>query len=171
MLYEHMRSNNKIFDGGNSMTVFRGFPGSGLLDIFEFDRMRNQMDTFLKAMRGGIGRFRENYTGVFPLINITEDDDNLIFAAELPGIKAEDLEITIKGDVLSLKGEKKVSSRPEDAHFYRRERAAGIFRRSLNLSTRVDPDRSEAVFKNGVLTITIPKAPEAKGKQVEIKSE
>jgi HSP20 family protein len=153
------------------MALFNKLHGPGLFDFLEFDRMRNQMDNIWKAMRGGVHHIRENYTGVFPLINISEDDDTLFFTAELPGIKVEDLELIIKGDALSLKGEKKIESRPEEVHFYRRERAEGVFRRSLTLPYRVDPDKAEAVFKNGVLTITIPKAPEAKGWQVSVKTE
>jgi HSP20 family protein len=153
------------------MTIFRRIHGPAFLDFLEFNRMRNQMEHVWDTVRGKFNAYREGYAGVYPLINIYENEDNLTLTAELPGVKVEDLEITIKNDTLTLAGEKKVLERPETANFFRQERIAGKFGRSLTLPVKVDAEASEAKIKNGILTILLPKAAEAKARQVSIKSE
>ncbi|MDR2461402.1 MAG: Hsp20/alpha crystallin family protein [Deltaproteobacteria bacterium] len=153
------------------MTIFRKVQGPGFWDFLEFNRMRNQMDKLWKAAVGKVERFKDGYAGVFPLINIHETDDNITLTAELPGVKVEDLELSIKSDTLSLKGEKKVDERPAEANFFRQERIFGSFRRSITLPAKIDPDKAEAKLKNGIIIITLPKAAEAKAHQVSIKSE
>ncbi|MDR2405347.1 MAG: Hsp20/alpha crystallin family protein [Deltaproteobacteria bacterium] len=139
--------------------------------FLEFSMLRNHMDKALQSMRGGFEHLRENFTGVFPLINVGEDDDHVVISAELPGVKSEDLDISVKNDTLTIKGEKKVGPHPQDANFYRRERHEGVFSRILTLPAKVEPENVEAVFKNGILTVTFPKAAEAKSRQITIKNE
>jgi HSP20 family protein len=154
------------------MTFLRRVHGPALLDFLEFNRMRNQMENAWRSLRGGIDRVKESYSaGVFPLINVTEDDDSITLTAELPGVKVDDLEITIKSDTLTLKGEKKIAERPKEANFFRKERVEGTFSRSLSLPVRVDPDKSTASIKNGILTVALPKAAEARSHQVAVKTE
>ncbi|MDR1166241.1 MAG: Hsp20/alpha crystallin family protein [Deltaproteobacteria bacterium] len=162
----------RYFFREDNMKIFRRFSGPHFLDnIWEFGRMRDHMDHFMRAMGDGFKGFRENYTGVYPLVNLSEDDDNLYFTAELPGVAPEDLEVSVKSDTLSIKGEKKAPERPEEAFFFRRERVYGTFSRSIALSSPVDSDRAEASYKNGVLAIAIPKAPAPKGHSLAIKTE
>ncbi|MDR3155104.1 MAG: Hsp20/alpha crystallin family protein [Deltaproteobacteria bacterium] len=154
------------------MTFFRRVHGPAWLDFLEFNRMRNQMEHAWKTLRGGVDRIRDTYSaGVFPLINVSEDEDSLTLTAELPGVKVEDLEITIKGETLTLKGEKKIPDRPKEANFFRKERVEGTFSRSLTLPVRVAIDKAAASVKNGILTVALPKAAEAKAHQVAVKSE
>ncbi|MDR1041217.1 MAG: Hsp20/alpha crystallin family protein [Deltaproteobacteria bacterium] len=154
------------------MTFLRRVHGQALLDFLEFNRMRNQMEHAWKALRGGVDRIRDSYSaGVFPLINVTEDDDSITLTAELPGVKVEDLELSIKSDTLTLKGEKKIDERPKEANFFRKERVVGTFSRSLSLPVRIDPDKSTALLKNGILTVALPKSAEARAHQVSVKSE
>jgi HSP20 family protein len=155
----------------NRMAFLRRIHRPEFLDFLEFDRMRSQMDRIWKAFHGKVERFKDGYAGVFPLINIHEADDTVTLTAELPGVKVEDLEITIKNDTLSLKGEKKVEDRPEEANFFRQERIFGVFRRSIELPSKIDSDKAEAKVKNGILIITLPKSAEAKAHQVSVKSE
>lgn len=105
----------------------------------------------------------------FPLMNVFGGDRESVLYAEVPGVEIEDLEITIDGTTLALKGERKVRSEIPEEKFYRRERGAGPFGRSLELPHKVDGERVEATLKDGVLKIRLPKAPEAQPRRIEIK--
>jgi HSP20 family protein len=153
------------------MTIFRTIRGLDPAKLLEFNLMRDQMDKFWSSLRGGIDHFRDNFTGVFPLINVGEDDENIVISAELPGVKAEDLDISVKNDTVTIKGEKKVGPYPTEANFYRKERHEGVFSRILTLPSKIDSEKVGAFFKNGILTVTLPKAAESRSHQVSIKTE
>ena len=123
----------------------------------EMDRLREQLE------RGN------RWSGVFPLINVTEDKDNYRIRAELPGLKAEDLDISATAASVALSGERKIPVE-EGASYHRRERRAGKFSRLLTLPTDVDSSKVEAEFSNGVLTVRLPKAEAAKPRQITVKS-
>ncbi|MDR1608796.1 MAG: Hsp20/alpha crystallin family protein [Deltaproteobacteria bacterium] len=139
--------------------------------FWELEKMRSHMENVYNALAGGINQFRRNYTGVFPLVNTLEDNDNLYLTAELPGLAADQLELTIKGDTLTLKGAKTVVKADEGANYHRREREVGSFSRSLTLPIKVKAEDVAAVFKNGVLTITLPKAAEARAHQITVQAQ
>jgi len=101
---------------------------------------------------------------------VTEDKDNYYVRAELPGLKAEDLDISVTGDTLSISGERKLPAEDEKAKYHRREREAGRFSRILSLPARTDTKKVEAVCTDGVLTVTLPKAEAAKPKQISVKA-
>ncbi|ROQ89568.1 Hsp20/alpha crystallin family protein [Desulfosoma caldarium] len=132
----------------------------------EMDRLRREMDRLFAGFRG----IRPLRMGVFPLLNVSEDKDNLYVRAELPGIQASDLDISVEGDTLTLRGERKSHEAEENVSYHRREREFGRFRRSLTLPTRIDVDKVEAVFQNGILKITLPKAEEVRPKQIAVKT-
>jgi HSP20 family protein len=138
--------------------------------FWELERMRNQMENVYSALASGVNQFRKNYTGVFPLVNLAEDDNNLYISAELPGLSGDSLDLSIKGDTLTIKGSKNVESSKGDVNYHRREREQGSFRRSLTLPVKVEADAVEAVFRNGVLTVTLPKSAEAKARQITVKA-
>jgi HSP20 family protein len=114
--------------------------------------------------------FGESTAGVFPMVNLTETADNYYIRAELPGIKAEDLDISITGDTFSITGERKIPEEDSNAKYHRREREAGKFSRILKLPSLVQADKAEAESKDGVLTVILPKAEETKPKQITIKA-
>ncbi|MEJ5366001.1 MAG: Hsp20/alpha crystallin family protein [Desulfosoma sp.] len=132
----------------------------------EMDRLRREMDRLFTGFRG----FRPLRVGVFPPLNVSEDKDNLYVRAELPGINPGDIEISVEGDTLTLRGERKSAEVGENVSYHRREREFGRFRRSLTLPTRINTDKVEAVFKNGILRITLPKAEEVRPKQIAVKT-
>jgi len=109
--------------------------------------------------------------GVFPLLNMYEDPDNLYVTAELPGVPAQDLELSVEKNNLTIRGERKIPEAGEKVNYHRREREAGIFRRVISLPSPVDSERVAAVSKNGVLTITLPKAAESKPRQIPISAD
>lgn len=108
---------------------------------------------------------------VFPPVNLTEDPDNIYLRTELPGMKPDEVEISVEGETLTLRGERKLAEAGEGVNYHRREREAGRFRRIITLPTRINPAEVNAVFKNGVLKVTLPKAPEVRPKQIKVKVE
>jgi HSP20 family protein len=116
------------------------------------------------------GLFRGHSAGVFPLINITEDDDKFFVRAELPGVKPDELDISVTGDSLTIKGERKIRVENEKSIYHRREREAGSFSRIISLPTQIDTRQVEAGSTDGVLTLVMSKADSAKAKQIQIKA-
>ena len=154
------------------MSVFRFTPRAGVMGLpfMELQKMRNHMETIYNALAGSVAQIRSNYTGVFPPVNLAEDEDHLYLMAELPGAAADQLEVSVKGETLSLRGEVPAAQVGAEVNYHRKERESGSFRRVLALPVKVEVDRIEAAFKNGVLTVTLPKAAEAKARQVTIKT-
>lgn len=146
-----------------------GFFGWHRDPFSEMNRLRREMDRIFGDYASGRGIAPA--AGVFPALNMSEDDSNLYVRAELPGVAPEDIEMTTKENNLILKGERKIAPEGEKVSYHRRERDAGKFRRIISLPTWVDSDKVTAVCKNGVLTVTLPKAAEAKPRQISVKSE
>lgn len=134
----------------------------------ELDRMRRDMDRLFQDLTEGI--FREPRAGVFPLVNVTEGSDNYYVRAELPGIKAEDLDISVTGNSLSIAGERSIRAEDEKANYHRREREAGKFSRVVSLPAQVDTAKVEASCVDGILTVVLPKSEAAKPKQITVKT-
>jgi HSP20 family protein len=134
----------------------------------ELERMRREMDRRSEAVTGPL--FREPLAGVFPLMNVTEDGDNYYVRAELPGIKADELNISMTGTSLTVAGERTMPAENEKARYHRREREAGKFSRVVSLPSQVDASKVEARCVDGVLTVVLPKAEAAKPKQIAVKT-
>ena len=105
-----------------------------------------------------------------PAVDLYQTDNEVVVKAALPGIKAEEVQISITGDVLSLKGEVKQSEEVKEKAYHIREQRWGTFERTLALPANVVADKAKADFENGILTITLPKAEEAKPKTITIKT-
>lgn len=134
----------------------------------ELERIKREMNRLFSDFLGrGTPSFR---TGVFPPVNVSEDSENIYLRSELPGIQPEEIDISVEGDTITLKGERKLKT-AENVSFHRREREGGRFRRIVTLSTKIDPDAVKAAFKNGILKIVLPKAPEARPKQIKVMTE
>ena len=106
-----------------------------------------------------------------PALDISETEEAVVVKAELPGLEADDIEVTLQDDVLTIKGEKKEEKEEKTKSFHRVERSYGEFERSFRLPVAVKGDKVEAAFKNGVLAVELPKAEEAKTRSVKIKIE
>ena len=106
-----------------------------------------------------------------PAVDVTETDDAVVIKADLPGLEEKDIEVNLTGDMLTLKGEKRAEKEAKGENFYHVERTSGVFERSFRLPASVQQDKVSATFKNGVLTIDLPKAEESKSKSVRIKVE
>jgi HSP20 family protein len=106
---------------------------------------------------------------VFPLINLSENKDSYVVRAEMPGLKADDLNISVAGNNLSISGERKIASEGQNVRYHRREREGGTFNRVVALPGEVDAGKVEAKHVDGILTVVIPKAEAAKPKQITVR--
>jgi len=136
--------------------------------FFDVAKTLDEFDRIFGAVGRPIG-LRSVPRGTFPPINIYNQDDTAILTAEAPGFNAEDIELTVLGDSVTLKGERKEPT-TEDERFYRKERPTGTFTRTVTLPDSVDPDSVKATYNNGVLKVQMNKAKEAKAKKIQIKS-
>jgi HSP20 family protein len=103
-------------------------------------------------------------------LDVIESDDDVTVKASIPGLKPEDIDISVTGDVLTIKGETKEEKEEKNGNYHLRERRYGAFQRAVSLPTLVKADKAEAVFENGVLTLTLPKVEEVKPKSIAIKA-
>ena len=133
----------------------------------ELDRLQNRMDELYGALSGGA--FPKLSAGVFPLTNITEDGGNFYVRAELPGMKSNDLNIQVTSNGISISGERKIPEEGNNVRYHRREREAGKFSRLINLSGDIDTNKVDAVLKNGILTVKLPKVEPIKPRQITVK--
>lgn len=113
-------------------------------------------------------RFPAEEIGWTPAIDVYEKEDKFVIKAELPGMKQEDIDVSIVGDTLTIRGEKKTESEVKEEDYYRSERHYGSFFRSIPLPSSVDAKKIEATYEDGVLEVVLPKAPEVKAKKLAI---
>jgi HSP20 family protein len=113
---------------------------------------------------------RDGWSMSTPAIDMFQTENDVVVKASIPGLKAEDVQINITGDVLTLKGEVKQEEERNDKAWHIREHRFGSFERSVALPTAVKTEKAEAVFENGILTVTLPKADEVKPKTINIKA-
>ena len=135
--------------------------------LFEMDRLRREMDRVMNAVTGDYSSF----AGVFPPVNVWERTNDIVVAAEAPGIAAEDVKLSVFGKTLAMEGERKAPELPQEARFHRRERQFFKFSRVVGLPAEVDVEKVTARVKNGVLTVTLPKAEAAKPKSIAVSAE
>ena len=122
---------------------------------------------FSSAIRSENG---ENMTtgNWFPKVDIWEDNDRLVLEAELPGMKAEDFELSFENNTLTLKGERNFESKTDKGNYHRVERSYGSFTRSFTLPPTVTAEGAKAEFDNGILHLTLPKREETKARKIEV---
>lgn len=135
--------------------------------LSELNRLQEEMNMLFDRFFGRRSLLSD--TGVFPAVNVAEDDDNLYITAELPGINPQDIDLTVEEESVVIKGERKLEEEGEEVSYHRREREGGSFSRTITLPTRVVAEKASAEAKDGVLTLKLPKAEEAKPKKIEIK--
>ena len=131
-----------------------------LWDQYDFDR--DDHDRVFEAFG--------SRSGGWPRINLFDTGASLVVMAEVPGLSEKDLQLTINQDVLTLKGERK-SDAPDGYSVHRQERTPVRFSRSFTLPSKIDPEKATANVQHGVLTITLPKAPEAQSRQISVRAQ
>jgi HSP20 family protein len=134
----------------------------------DFDQIRREMLRLLDSATAEGAP--ESAAGVFPPLNITQDDDNFYLRAEIPGIKPAELSISALRNRVSISGKREIPRENDRVSYHRKERAEGAFNRSVTLPTEVDAERVDARYSEGILTLTLPKAAQAKPRQIAIRT-
>ena len=134
-----------------------------------FDEMGRMMENFWMTPFGEMSRWGEDF---IPSVDVREENDEVIVAAELPGMDQKDIDVEVTQDSVRIAGEKKTEEKKEEKGYYHRESSYGAFERIIDLPAAVDDDKAEAEFSKGVLTIKLPKSEQAKAKRkkVEVKN-
>ncbi len=146
------------------MTLLKYHPARNLFALR--NNFENLFDDFLNQ---GKRTWSESTLAVVPAIDLEETDDAFVISAELPGMDKKEINISFDNSQLTISGEKKSEKEMNEEKFHRIERTYGKFQRSFELPGYVERDKIEAEYNNGILTVTVPKAEEAKPKQIEVK--
>lgn len=152
------------------MLVRRVWPSRPTFDspFADFDGVRREMLRLFDSVAGET--FGDVGAGVFPPMNITQDNENFYVRAEVPGIKPNELSVSAIRNRLSLAGKREIQRESERVSYHRKERAEGSFNRTVTLPTEIDADKVVAKYTNGILTLTLPKAEEAKPRQIKVRT-
>jgi HSP20 family protein len=134
----------------------------------ELDRLRRDLSQVLTTPGAQVGL--DSPAGVYPFLNVTEDQDNFYIRSEVPGITMDELDVSVTGRNVTVSGERKIPAEDQQVRYHRREREAGKFRRQFNLSTDIESERVEAKYRHGMLMIILPKAESAKPRKIPINS-
>lgn len=136
--------------------------------VREMVRMTDAMDRLFGNMYGHGWRDTELFDS--PSVDLYQTENEIVVKASLPGMKAEDIQISVAGDVLTLRGETSSEEEVKEASYHIRERRSGSFARSIPLPAAVQSEKAKAEFENGVLTLTLPKAEEMRPKTISVKA-
>ena len=141
-------------------------PNSSVVDPFEhLNRLRSEVTRLFESP---FGNLTQGFNTWSPAIDLFEDKDNVIVKAELPGMKKEEIDVSLHEGTLTISGERKSEREEKEGETYRSERFYGRFQRSVLLPGSVSVEKVSANYKDGVLTITMPKSEEAKPKQIQV---
>ena len=130
----------------------------------EMDRLQREMNRLFAQSPS-----RLTSAPSYPAINVWTKEDGQYVSAEMPGIRVEDIDISVNGDVLTISGERNPDAVPDEVHFHRKERGFGKFSRTIQLPFAVDTGKVEANFKDGVLNITLPRIEAELPKKIAVK--
>lgn len=137
----------------------------------ELSSLREEIDRLFDSFFGRTSLFREKELSFSPAIDVEETDNSFIVKAEVPGMKKEDIKVTIDEDGITISGERKKEKEEKGKTYHRIEMAYGKFKRYIPFPKEVEPDKAKAKYKDGILEIEVPKSEKAKPKEIEIKVE
>jgi HSP20 family protein len=152
------------------MLVRRVWPSRPTFDSSstDFDSVRREMLRLLDSVAGDT--FGDVGAGVFPPMNITQDNDNIYVRAEVPGVKPDQLSISAIRNRVSLAGKREIQREHDRVSYHRKERPEGSFNRTVTLPAEVNADKVDAKYSDGILTVTLPKAEETKPRQIKVRT-
>jgi HSP20 family protein len=130
--------------------------------------LREEIDRLFEAPLAALAGTPQLLSGRTPALDVFEDTEHFIVKAELPGMKKEDIDVSLHDGSLSISGERKSETKHEEAEIYRAERFFGRFQRTVALPATIVADKIRAQYKDGILTVTLPKTEEAKPKQIDV---
>ena len=135
-----------------------------------FDNFRRRMDRWYQDADGPRGALESGFARqTWPRTNIHDNGKELLLQAEVPGLSDKDIQLTVTQDAVALTGERKLAP-PEGYSVHRQERGAWKFARSFTLPVKIDPEKAAATVKNGILTVTLAKAPESQPRKIAVKA-
>jgi HSP20 family protein len=151
------------------MLVGRVWPGRPTFNgsLSEFEQARREM---LRLFDSVANESATSAPGVFPPLNVTQDEDNVFVRAEIPGINPDQLALSVLRNRISIAGKREIQPEQGRAAYHRRERPEGSFSRTLTLPVEIDAERVEARYVDGILTLTLPKAEAAKPRQITVRT-
>ena len=136
----------------------------------EFREMERLFDRVRRRPFQGVWPWPVLWDGrIRPALDVYETPEQLVVKAAIPGVKPEDIEVTVREDTLVIHGEAKAEHEEKEERYYLRERRAGTFHRAVALPTGLDTEKVEATFEDGILAITLPKTEKAKAREVKVK--
>ena len=139
------------------------WPGFGRLSS-----LRDELDRLFESPWAELTRTSQLLSGWTPALDVHEDKDNFVIQAELPGMKREEIDVSLHDGALSISGERKTEKKYEEAEVYRTERFFGKFQRTVTLPAPVAADKVKAQYKDGVLTITLPKTEDKNTRRIPV---
>lgn len=110
----------------------------------------------------------KTFSAFAPSLELSEEEDKFVLHADVPGIDRKDIDISVTGNTLTIKGERKAEEKRKEKSYYYSERTFGSFHRAIELPSEVDPEKVTAAYKDGVLKVTVPKSERAKPKQIKV---
>jgi len=131
-------------------------------------QLREEIDRLFEAPFGDISRMGEFFNGWAPSLDLAEDKDNLVATVEIPGLSKENLDVSVHEGVLNISGERVREKGHETDEAHRRERVYGRFHRSISLPKPVKVESIKATYRDGILTVIMPKTEQAKPRQIEV---
>jgi HSP20 family protein len=155
-----------------SLTPARNGGSRAALAANPFGFLQREIDRLFQDLTAGPDVAGQAQITLVPSMDVTETDNEIVILAEMPGLKRDDVQITIDDDVLTIRGEKRVErgeGGEQDKNYHVSERSYGVFVRALQLPAGVDPSKVEATMSNGVLRISIPKPASRQPKKIEVK--
>ena len=152
----------------NSLTRWQRPELSTWPSFWRLTDLREEIDRLFESPLAEVARTSQLFSGWAPALDIYEDKDSVFVRAELPGMKREEIEVSLHGGSLSISGERESENKHRDAEVYRAERFFGRFQRTVSLPTAVAVEKAKATYQDGILTITLPKTEEAKPKHIDV---
>lgn len=128
--------------------------------------VNREIDNLVNQFWGDVAN--RNGAAWHPKVDVAQNENEFVLHAELPGMKREDIKVSLEDGVLTLSGERKTEDTTESQSYFHRERTYGQFRRSFQMGKDVQADKISAVYKDGILTVTLPKAEEVKPREIEV---
>ena len=136
----------------------------------EMERLRNEMDRLYERLFDWRPLRRFGEAGAWPSVDMCETEKEILVKADVPGMEAKDIHVSIDGNVLTLQGERKQERAEKGENFHRLERSYGLFSRSITLPAGVAQEKAKASYKRGILTITLPKTGRESVKKIQVKT-
>jgi HSP20 family protein len=152
----------------DAMAIERWRPRWGISPWIPFRELEEWERRFADLLGRPLWRLPVEERGWMPAVDVFEKEDRFVVKAELPGMKEEDIDVSVVGDTLSIRGEKKTETEIKEEDYYRCERSYGSFYRSIPLPSNVDANKIEASFEDGVLEVALPKSAKIKPKKIAV---